>query len=113
MYQNRTQAALQDGSLTPDSAGPSMEGAFTVAVCDVGPVVPIDAKVFPKKNVILQPYGGGMVPQWCAPMCANSTGQLDKQTSLDFIAAAQMTNFQSPYQYCPPQFDPWVPWVPG
>ena len=110
MYQNRTQAALQSGALTPETAGPSMEGTFTIAVCDVGPVVPIAWQVFPKKNVILQPYGNGMVPQWCAPMCANSSGQLDRQTSLDFLSAAQMTNFDSPFEYCPPQYPGWVPW---
>ncbi|KAI9827292.1 MAG: hypothetical protein M1832_005430 [Thelocarpon impressellum] len=100
-YLERTQKKIASGSIAPSEAGPALEGTFSIPVCDVSGVIPIEAKRFQQKKYILQPWGYGKIPCWCQPICTNSTGQPDRQTSLDFIAAAQMTNFDSIKINCP------------
>ncbi|KAI9804196.1 MAG: hypothetical protein M1825_001598 [Sarcosagium campestre] len=101
MHLNRTQQALSDASIAPNVGGPSWEGTFTIPVCDITPILNIDGKNFPKKDVILQPYGAKKVPQWCAPICAGPNGSADFETTQRWVEAAQMKNFQSFQAYCP------------
>ena len=98
-FMNRTEDLLKDGFLSPSDAGPSWEGIFTVPVCDISGAIP--QKNWPKKKVILQPFGKGKIPQWCRPVCTNSSGQTDAALTLQFLDAAKMTNFKSPTHYCP------------
>ncbi|KAL8717492.1 MAG: hypothetical protein Q9225_005263 [Loekoesia sp. 1 TL-2023] len=88
----RAQDALKNGWGNPGVAGASWEGVFTIPVCDVGWAVTgnIDDKQY-----ILQPQGHDYRPHWCGPVCAG-----DVQTTKDFVAAANMVNFQSPKFVC-------------
>ncbi|KAL9602343.1 MAG: hypothetical protein Q9219_001909 [cf. Caloplaca sp. 3 TL-2023] len=84
----RAQDALLKGWGNPGAAGAAWEGVFTIPVCDVGWAVEgnIDDKQY-----ILQPQGHDYRPHWCGPVCGG-----DVQLTRDFIAAANMANFQSP-----------------
>ncbi|KAI9800992.1 MAG: hypothetical protein M1825_003526 [Sarcosagium campestre] len=101
MYQRRTEDALNNGTLAPSEVGPSWEGTFTIPVCDISPVVQDTDTDFPKRDVILQPWGANMVPQWCRPVCAGPDGKVSKDATVEFLKAAQMDNFISFQMYCP------------
>lgn len=88
----RAQDALQSGWGNPGAAGASWEGVFTIPVCDVGWAVAGDIA---DKKYILQPLGKDYRPHWCGAVCSG-----DVQTTKDFIAAANMVNFQSPRFAC-------------
>ncbi|KAI9803551.1 MAG: hypothetical protein M1825_001894 [Sarcosagium campestre] len=89
---NRTMTMLKQGRADPLTQGVSWEGTFTIPVCDISLAA---TKNFPKKSVMLQPYGKNMVPQWCGSICGTA------QQTADFIKAANMEGFESPYAYCP------------
>ncbi|KAI4253819.1 MAG: hypothetical protein LQ352_003460 [Teloschistes flavicans] len=89
---SRAEDALSSGWGNPGSKGASWEGVFTVPVCDVGWAV---GSTLQGKDFILQPYDHDSRPVWCGPVC---TGNL--QTTKDFIAAANMNNFDSPKHLC-------------
>ncbi|KAI9793774.1 MAG: hypothetical protein M1833_000666 [Piccolia ochrophora] len=101
VHLSRTEQALMDGAIAPKVGGPSWEGTFTIPVCNVSSIVPISGDDFPKKDVIIQPWGAKKVPQWCAPVCNLPGAPADEQTTRDFIDAAQMRNFHSFQSYCP------------
>ncbi|KAI4092249.1 MAG: hypothetical protein LQ344_003607 [Seirophora lacunosa] len=88
----RAQDAIQSGWGNPGAAGASWEGVFTIPVCDVGWAVAGDIA---DKKYILQPLGKDYRPHWCGAVCSG-----DVQTTKDFIAAANMNNFQSPRFAC-------------
>ena len=90
---NKVNSALEGQWANPGAQGPSWEGTFTIPVCDVSTAIEAD---YQDKQYILQPYNGdNSRPIWCGRMCGvNST------TTQAFIAAAQMTNFDSPKQAC-------------
>ncbi|KAI9798987.1 MAG: hypothetical protein M1833_004340 [Piccolia ochrophora] len=104
LAQKWTSEALVTGELNGTTIGPRMQGIFTLPVCDIGPIVPISGDDFPKKDVILQPYGEGKVPQWCAPVCAGAGGLADEGVTMAFLKAAQMEGFLSFQSYCPMGF---------
>ncbi|KAI9893716.1 MAG: hypothetical protein M1814_005932 [Vezdaea aestivalis] len=109
-FLSRTANQLKEGSFDPTHLGPSWEGLFSIPVCDVGPIVNMTDRNFNKKGVVLTPYGANQVPQWCKPMCANSTGHLDRQTSIDFLNATKMLGFDSFTAYCPQTSMAWPHW---
>ncbi|KAI4166226.1 MAG: hypothetical protein LQ342_000112 [Letrouitia transgressa] len=88
---NRVVESLKLG-LDPGAKGAAWEGTFTIPVCDIGWAMTADVK---DKGYILQPYGKDFRPHWCGLVCKG-----DAQTTKDFIAAAQMNNFQSPKHMC-------------
>ncbi|KAK4695350.1 hypothetical protein P7C71_g2392, partial [Lecanoromycetidae sp. Uapishka_2] len=90
---SRVQSALEGQWRNPGAQGPSWEGTFSIPVCDVSSA--IGSNYF-DGSYILQPYGEEMRPVWCGPIC---DGNLTKTQA--FIAAAQMTNFNSPKHLCP------------
>ncbi|KAI9806400.1 MAG: hypothetical protein M1833_003587 [Piccolia ochrophora] len=90
--QQRTLEHLEAGNTDPVTVGLDWEWRFTIPVCDVSINSIRDT---PKKDVILQPWGDKKVPQWCGPVC----GTIEQ--TRDFIHAANMDNFESPYVYCP------------
>ena len=89
----RAQSALESQWANPGAQGPSWEGTFTIPVCDISSI--IGANLY-DGQFILQDYGHDSRPVWCGPICSNSADQTKA-----FIAAAQMTNFQSPKHLCP------------
>ena len=101
----RTQQRLQEGILTPASAGPSWEGIFTIPVCDISGVIP--AKGFEKKKDILRTYGRGKIPTWCQPVCTNAEGVLDRALTLQFLDLVKMHNFDSPTIKCKKSWTGW------
>lgn len=109
MFLQKTQQKLSDGTLNPSDAGPHWEGMFSIPVCDVSGVIKEEPKKFPKKSVVLQPWGGGKIPTWCKPICTNASGQLDHDLTISFLEFAQMKNFESPTTYCSNYFS-WDPW---
>ncbi|KAI9889475.1 MAG: hypothetical protein M1814_005258 [Vezdaea aestivalis] len=96
---NQTMKALQSGQTETLTAG--REGIFTLPVCNLSGILNKPDKEINKKSVILQPWGKNMVPQWCGPICSNSSGQADRETTLKFLDVAQMHGFQSFFSYCP------------
>ena len=109
-YLARTQSSVATGFLNASTAGPSLEGTFSIPVCNISGVIPVPAKNFAKKSVVLQPWGGGMIPTWCNPICTLPNGTLSRQLTLDWVAAAQMTNFDSFTTYCPGNQGDWTGW---
>ncbi|KAL8792158.1 MAG: hypothetical protein Q9195_005254 [Heterodermia aff. obscurata] len=89
----RAQSALESQWANPGAQGPSWEGTFTIPVCDVSAI--LGANLY-DGQFILQDYGHDSRPVWCGPICSNNPDQTKA-----FIAAAQMTNFQSPKHLCP------------
>ena len=89
----RVKSALEGQWANPGAQGPSWEGTFTIPVCDVSTAVEAD---YQDKQYILQPYNGdNSRPIWCGPICGSNL-----TTMQAFIAAAQMTNFDSPKHAC-------------
>ncbi|KAI9795795.1 MAG: hypothetical protein M1833_006816 [Piccolia ochrophora] len=79
---------------------PTLEGTFSLPVCNISAVV--DVPDFPKKDVILQPYGHDYRLQFCGAVCTDFvSGQLDYPTTKRFIEAANMKNFESLTYACP------------
>ncbi|KAJ5167598.1 uncharacterized protein N7482_003192 [Penicillium canariense] len=68
----------------PWSEGTSMEGLWTIPVCDISATVSSDYD-YAFKQYILQPYGYGYKPKWCGPICGNDANQT--------IAFYQKANF--------------------
>lgn len=92
MFQNRTADALKNGWADPREEGPRWEGIFQIPVCDIGVMKDVD---FQGKEYVLQDYGHESRPNWCAPICSNST-----KATKAFIHAANMDNFKSPRHMC-------------
>lgn len=68
-------------------------GAFTIPVCDVSSAI---SSNFQGKQYILQPYNSDNSRLiWCGSVCDGDLAQTQA-----FIAAAQMTDFQSPKYQC-------------
>ena len=89
----RVKSALEGQWANPGAQGPRWEGTFTIPVCNVSTAI---NKYYQDKQYILQPHNGdNRRPVWCGPICG---GNLN--TAQAFIAAAQMTDFDSPKQAC-------------
>lgn len=90
---NRVKSALEGQWANPGAQGPNWEGTFTIPVCDVSTAIEAD---YQDKQYILRPYNGdNSQPIWCGPICGGNL-----TITPTFIAAAQMTNFDSPKQAC-------------
>ncbi|KAJ5200493.1 hypothetical protein N7472_005697 [Penicillium cf. griseofulvum] len=69
--------------------GASMEGVWTIPVCDISGTINNPDYKYPTKEWILTPYGFDQLPRWCGPICG-----MDKEATIEFYKAA---NFKDPY----------------
>ncbi|KXG45689.1 Glycerophosphoryl diester phosphodiesterase [Penicillium griseofulvum] len=63
--------------------GWSMEGLWTIPVCDISNVVNNPDYIWSRKADILKPYGFNEKARWCGPICG-----MDKNTTVEFYKAA-------------------------
>ncbi|KAJ5178099.1 uncharacterized protein N7500_000798 [Penicillium coprophilum] len=75
------------------SEGPSMEGLWTIPVCDISKTVNNPDYVYGGKDEILSPYGYDQRPHWCGPICG-----MDKNATAEFYKAANFKDdFDKPF----------------
>lgn len=84
---------MNEGWANPLTAGIEWEGIFSVPVCNIEKVVPINWK---KKDTLQQRYGAMQMIQFCDSPCG-----LNKNETDTFIEAANMKNFKSIRKFCP------------
>ncbi|KAK4868241.1 hypothetical protein LT330_007439 [Penicillium expansum] len=75
------------------SEGASMEGVWTIPVCDVSKTINNPDYIYSKKGDILHPYGYDERPYWCGPICG-----MDKDITTEFYKAANFKDgFEKPF----------------
>ncbi|KXG52184.1 uncharacterized protein PGRI_084680 [Penicillium griseofulvum] len=67
--------------------GASMEGVWTIPVCDISATINNPDYSYEMKEYILQPYGFDRIPKWCGPICG-----MDKKKTAEFYKAANFIN---------------------
>ncbi|KAJ5436695.1 hypothetical protein N7445_007580 [Penicillium cf. griseofulvum] len=73
--------------------GLSMEGLWTIPVCDISKTVNNPDYIWSMKRDILHPYGYNELPHWCGPICG-----MDKNTTIEFYKAANFKDdFAAPF----------------
>ncbi|KAJ5158370.1 uncharacterized protein N7500_008021 [Penicillium coprophilum] len=73
--------------------GLSMEGLWTIPVCDISKTVNNPDYIYSMKGDILHPYGYNELPHWCGPICG-----MDKNTTIEFYKAANFKDdFATPF----------------
>ncbi|QVM05918.1 hypothetical protein D8B26_000625 [Coccidioides posadasii str. Silveira] len=92
-FSSRMTEAYKNGN-NPFSEGPSMEGIWTIPVCDVSAAIEND--YCPNKQYILQPFGSDKRQVWCCPICEG-----DMQKSLIFMDRAHLSDTDDPVYGCP------------
>ncbi|OQE12672.1 hypothetical protein PENVUL_c001G08432 [Penicillium vulpinum] len=76
------------------SDGASMEGLWTIPVCDISKTIDPSFR-YSRKGGILHPYGWDERPDWCGPICEN-----DKDKTAEFFRAANFKDdFNKPFQH--------------
>ncbi|CAI7653247.1 unnamed protein product [Penicillium discolor] len=75
------------------SEGASMEGLWTIPVCNVSKTINNPDYIYSKKGDILHPYGFDERPYWCGPIC-----EMDKDKTTEFYKAANFKDdFEKPF----------------
>ncbi|KAJ5817218.1 hypothetical protein N7447_009451 [Penicillium robsamsonii] len=78
------------GGANTYTEGASMEGVWTIPVCDIGNTVNNPDYKYAQKGNILRPYGFDEHPIWCGPICG-----MDKNATIEFYKAANFKDDQT------------------
>ena len=90
---SRVKSSLEGQWANSSAQGPRWEGISTISACNVSTAI---NEYYQDKQYILQPRNGNNSRLvWCGPICGGNL-----TTAQAFIAAAQMTDFDSPKQAC-------------
>ncbi|KAJ5374139.1 hypothetical protein N7517_006145 [Penicillium concentricum] len=90
---NKRMAEIVGSGANPYSEGASMEGVWTIPVCDISKTVNNPDYIYARKGDILHPYGYDERPYWCGPICG-----MDKNMTAEFYKAANFNgDFDRPF----------------
>ncbi|KAJ5211201.1 hypothetical protein N7491_011021 [Penicillium cf. griseofulvum] len=91
---NRISEIFTSGANTY-TEGASMEGVWTIPVCDISKTINNPDYEFPLKDHILRPYGFNELPSWCGPICG-----MDTNATIEFYKAANFKDrYTKPFLY--------------